>query len=347
MCQKDWGVIKMIDENWLGSEKKESGDPPFRIDKINYRVICNLKSTVIQDVLKHSHGKIKDMKMIRSIHKGVVLAMAVSYVMDYSKEIDKSGKLQSVIVNKYIKSNKEILLHILKVIPERKEKHKVVAKDRYESRGGRELAQRNAHQRLKNADPEGYFHWRCPDCEPTEHYSAVAYKQHQGQWRSLIIAIKKHPQLKDYLINECGDFEDYNIQKLYSAYRNSQYCKVKSRATKSPKTGQSISKHVIENMKIKLKDEGHALPKCDVDDDKAIMLIHQFRLATSQADLQNKNIEVNGFKIVSAMNGASPGSWSIYRDIVYNFCFDKELDYDSIIRPRERRSRSDTHERHS
>ena len=100
-------------------------------------------------------------------------------------------------------------------------------------------------------------------------------------------------------------------------------------------------------MKIKLKDEGHALPKCDVDDDKAIMLIHQFRLATSQADLQNKNIEVNGFKIVSAMNGARPGSWSIYRDIVYNFCIDKELDYDSIIRPRERRDRNDTHDHHS
>ena len=327
----------MTDENWLGSEKRDPEDPPFRLDRNNYRVIVNLKSTTIQDVLKHSHGKIKDMKLIRSIHKGVVLAMAVSYVMDYCKELDKSGKLQSVIVNKYLKSNKEILLHILKVVPERKEKSRVVAKDRYERRGGRELAQRNAHQRLKNADPEGYFHWRCPECEPTEHYSADVYKQHQGQWRSLILAIKKHPQLKNYLINECGEFEDYNVQKLYSVYKKSKYCKVKSRATKSPKSGQSVKTHVIENMKIKLKDEGHALPACDNNDDKAIMLIHQFRLATIQANLQDsENIEMDGFKIVSAMWSDSPSNWKVYRDFVYNFCMDKELDYDSIIRPRER-----------
>jgi len=335
------------EHDFIGKENKEPDDPPFRIDTNKRKVFINVKSTYLNNLYKMMKDtvKIKDKKQEKAMLEAGTFGLMSVFFMDYCKTLDRTGSAQRVVTKKFFNLNKDILTYVLKTIPERKEKSKVVAKDRYEYRGGRMLTQRAAHNRYKREDPEGYFHWECPLCEPTEHFNADVYKTRQGQWNSLMLAIKKHPKLRDYLKKECDcEIEDYNIQKLYPTYRNSSFCKVKSRTTKSPKTGQSVSKHVIENMKIKLKDEGHALPNPTVDDEKVLVYIHQYRLASSQPEICNsKDIERKGFEEVARMQGNIPSNWKAYRNAVKNYCEDNGSDYDNIVRPRERRKPGDDH----
>jgi len=340
------------DPDFIGTESsKEPDDPPFRIDPGQRKIIINVKSRFLNNLHKMmlETVKLKDKKQERAMIRSATVGMATIHLLNHCKDLDRTGATQRVVTKMFFNMGKDILTHVLQTVPERKVKAKEVAKDRYDSRGGSLMAQRATHRRMKKEDPENYFHWECPICEPTEHFDADVFKQRQGHWKSLMLAIKKHPKLREYLKVECScEIEDYNIQTLYPAYRYSPFCKTKSHTTKYPKTGQTQKDHAIENEMIKLKDEGHSIPKPKtVDDRKIIVYLHQVRSAGPRPEISRisgkPEYEKAIFQEVARMQGDNPSNWKAYRNVVLKYCEDHGSNYWRILRPRERRGTSDDH----
>ena len=111
---------------------------------------------------------------------------------------------------------------------------------------------------------------------------------------------------------------------------------------KYPKHGQSQKELIVENTKRDLHNEGHILPeKTDKRDEQILTIISQFRNSICRPEFANvakDRLEIEGFASVAVMWGDMPKNYWRYQDKVKEYCEDHNLDYNAIVKPKEKQS---------